>query len=88
MVVANLNLDDIQYTIKKEADNYRTQGWHHHMSKVAYMNHVSDKIFGTIFSNAITNLVQKLLRVFKDIDNLIKEIKMNLREQTESAGNT
>ena len=82
MLLYNGSVDNVKSCLQKELDVFRQQKLYNVMTKMCYLNHVCDKLFTSMFQLSLTNLLQKLYRLFRDIDQLLKELVANMGDRT------
>ena len=81
MILSNLSVDEIRNLVRREVELFKQQGLASAMSQLCYLNHVSDRLFASLFHLSLSNLVQRLLRLFRDIEHLLKELAAQLGEK-------
>ncbi len=81
MMLSNLSIEEIRSLVRREVEQFRQQGLAAAMSQLCYLHHVCDRLFASMFHLALNNLVQRLLRLFRDIEQLLKELGSQLGEK-------
>ena len=84
IIKSNTTVEDIKVSVERECEKYEELGLKGVMTRYCYLNHVCDSLFATIYFDAISSLAQKLYKVFKDIENLLKETFTTLNERQEN----
>ena len=81
------SLEEITNIIKKEIAKFRRAGLSY-VSRMFYLNQQSSEIYAIIYKSALTNLLQKFYRLFKEIENLLKELLFFLYLVSDSQSQT
>lgn len=81
IILTNMTVEEVELEIAQEEENYRRLSIEDIYSKTCYLDHMSDRLFLNIFSKAANNFFKKLCRLLREIEILIKEINLNLKDK-------
>ena len=81
IILTNMTIEEVEFEIAQEEENYRKLGIDDIYSKTCYLDHMSDRLFLNIFGKANMNFFKKLCKLLREIEILVKEINFNLKDK-------
>lgn len=87
MVVTSLTLEDISQSVANELERYNSRTDKAEVSLTCHFNQRAEKLFSSIYYNSLSSFLQKLFRLIRDIELLLKELQSYLPNSSESTLN-
>ena len=77
LVLTYSQMDELSAILKREVEAFRRAGLPTE-SKNFYLSEVSSRVVGNATKAALNNLVQKLFKVFREVDTLLKDLSLHI----------